>query len=133
MCPFRVILLAAPLLALAACDPTGSGDRPLHIEGTVVSSVTGDPVAGATVSIVFRSILDEPLGELPDRTADGQGRFTARVDRIQGYARPNCATVAVEAVAPGYASQASRLSGPPGDPSCENGRVTATIRLSPLE
>jgi len=133
MHPSRAILLAAPLIALAACDLTGSGDDPLHIEGAVVSSVTGQPVAGATVSIEFISILNESLGELPDRKADGQGRFTARVDRIRGYARPNCAVVWIEASAPGYSSRGSRLSGPPGDMACGSGRATTTIALSPLE
>lgn len=127
----RPILFAIPLLALTACDLTGSEDRPLKIEGTVVAAFTQQPIAGATVSIGYGNILNGASGSLPDRTTDAQGRFTAQIDKIRGYAHVNCVAVGVMATAPGYSSHGGPLSGPADDPTCESGRATVTITLQP--
>lgn len=131
----RPLLPSLALLAsVAGCDVVGSDSPPLRIEGTVLSSATQQPIPGATVSIGYSNILNGASGSLPDRATDAQGRFTARIDEIHGYARPNCAAVSVLARAPGYHDNGTAsIDGPADDPTCMKGRATVDIRLTPLQ
>jgi hypothetical protein len=130
----RALLLCTPLLALAACDVfTGSG-HPLHVEGTVVSATTNQPVAGATVEIGWGgNIFVSETGSLPPRTTDAQGRFTARIEKMEGYAFPNCAAAGVRVTAPGYLMAEAGLEGPLDDETCTSGHATVTVELTPLQ
>lgn len=130
----RQALPIATLLALAACDVFGSDSRPLKIEGTVTAAFTNQPIAGATVSIGYGNIFNGESGSLPDRTTDAQGRFTAQIDEIRGYAHVNCTAVGVTATAPGYHSNGiASIQGPEDDRSCESGRAQVTISLTPQQ
>lgn len=129
-CP---LLFSTLLLASTSCDVLGSDNWPLRIEGTVTSSATHQPIAGATVSIGYGNIFNGAQGSLPARTTDAQGRFSARIDEIRGYAQPNCVAVGVNVTAPGYHSNGkASLAGPEDDPTCERGRATVAIELTPL-
>ncbi len=130
----RPLVFTALLLASASCDVLRSDNWPLRIEGTVTSSATRRPIAGATVSVAYGNIFNGAHGELPDRVTDAQGRFSARIDEIRGYAEPNCVAVGVYAIAPGYHSNGkASLSGPDDDPTCQSGRATVAIELTPMQ
>lgn len=130
----RTLPCIALLATVAGCDVVGSDSPPLRIEGTVLSATTQQPIAGATVSIGYSNILNGASGSLPDRATDAQGRFTAQIDEIRGYARPNCAAVSVRASAPGYHdSGIASIDGPADDPTCMKGRGTVEISLTPLQ
>ena len=112
----------------------GSDLQPLKIEGTVVAAFTQQPIAGATVSIGYGNIFNGASGSLPDRTTDAQGRFTAQIDEIRGYAHVNCTAVGVTATSPGYHSNGiASIQGPDDDRSCESGRAQVTITLTPQQ
>ncbi len=129
----RPLLACVPLLALAACDVLGSDERPLHVEGTVVSAVTKQPVAGAKVEIGWGgNLFVSATGRLPPRTTDAQGRFTARIDRMEGYAWPNCTAAGVTVTAAGYAEARAGLDGPREDPACNSGRTSVSVELTPV-
>jgi hypothetical protein len=130
----RTLPCIALLAFVAGCDVLGSDSPPLRIEGRVISSATQQPIAGATVSIGYSNILNGASGRLPDRATDAQGRFTAQIDEIRGYARPNCAAVSVIASAPGYNyNGTASIDGPADDPTCIKGRATVDIRLTPQQ
>ena len=130
----RPLLASALLLASAGCDVLGSDNWPLRIEGTVTSSATHQPIAGATVSIGYGNIFNGASGSLPARTTDAKGRFSARIDEIRGYAQPNCVAVGVNVTAAGYHSNGkASLTGPDDDRTCESGRATVAIELTPLQ
>jgi hypothetical protein len=131
----RALLFCAPILALAGCDLlTGSGGTPLDVEGTVISATTKQPIAGAKVEIGWGgNLFVSETGRLPPRTTDAQGRFTARIDRMEGYASPNCTAAGVLVTAPGYLEGRASLQGPFGDELCSDHRTTVTVELTPLQ
>jgi hypothetical protein len=130
---FRAVLLSASLCSFAACDIVDSG-RPLQVEGSVVSSVTGQPITGATVEIGWGgNLFVQATGRLPPRSTDAQGRFSARIEKMEGYAFPNCAAAGVRVTAPGYQEARAGLEGEGDDFSCESGRATVSVRMPPLQ
>lgn len=130
----RPTLACAMLLALAACDITGSG-HPLTISGTVRSAATAAPIAGARVEIYSNPFIGEGY-RMKTVETDAQGRYTARIEEQRSYAEPNCAAMALWVTAHGYAA-GGPANGRPGigseqDPLCESGTVTVDVSLTPL-
>lgn len=128
--------LAASLLcaALAGCDSlTGSGPS-LLIEGRVRTTLTGDPISGATVVIGYTGIFRGTSGTLGTRTTDAMGRFDFQVTEIPGFSYPNCSAIVLSVTAPGYAPQSYAIQSPPGDIGCEaSGTASVELQMSPIE
>ena len=67
---FRVWVIAALSLAGLVCPLSAAAEETVGIRGTVVDRSSGEPVAGARVSVVGRDV---------DTLTDAQGRFFLRV------------------------------------------------------
>lgn len=118
----------------AACSPLGSGED-LVIEGSVMSAAGGAGIAGARVSLRYSNPLTHESRLLRHSTVtDASGRFTLRVDRLEGYSFPNCSVLAVWVEAAGY-NAGSGWMDPPSreDPTCEEGRATTSVVLQPAQ
>ena len=126
----RPILLAAPLLVLAACmDTTGSG-HPLVISGTVTVAGTAQPVPNAAVEVYSTPFIgDQYLMETG--TTDALGRFTLRIEEQRTYAKPNCAAMALWVRAAGYLDGGVVAIGTAADPACDGGAATVSVALAP--
>jgi hypothetical protein len=96
------------------------------------------PIAGASVRVYWEGGGFVAPGDrrlLGEATTDAGGRFETRVDTPPGYAGPNCAVMRPEVSAPGFRTVGFVDivgAGGPNDATCESGRGTLDVELSPL-
>lgn len=127
----RPFLLAAPLVALAACtDVTGSG-RPLVITGTVTVAGTAQPVPNATVEVYSDPFVGDGY-LMKTGTTDALGRFAVRIEEQRTYAKPNCAAMTLWVRAAGYADGGTVGIGTDADPTCDGGSAAVAVTLTPV-
>lgn len=125
----------AGVVLLAACGVTGpddSGAR-LRVSGTVVSTTTGAPIAGATVFLMFQPAFSswQTAYALTQASTNGNGRYSMEIGPPPGYAAPNLSTLHLEASAPGYSRGWFGISSPESTHS--PGAIEhSPIQLSPL-
>ena len=98
---------SAGFVLLAACGVTGPDDPAgarLRVSGTVVSTTTGAPIAGATVYFMFQPPYSswQTAAALTQATTDGSGHYSMEIGPPPGYGAPNLSTLHLEASAPGY-------------------------------
>jgi hypothetical protein len=125
--------LLLPACVAPACSPVGTG-QDLVIDGSVTSSASGAGIAGATVNLRYEGPLTHESRWLQSTTTDASGGFTLRVDRLEGYAHPNCYVLGVSVEAAGHHPGSGALVPPSSsDPTCEGGRATASVQLQPAQ
>jgi hypothetical protein len=95
--------MVVSLLLLASChDPTGDPHQ-LRVFGRVTAEGSGQPIAGATVRVLF---IDPNTGawqpELGSGTTSATGDYLVVVGSPPGYAFPNCAVMGVAVRAEGF-------------------------------
>jgi hypothetical protein len=126
----RPILLAASLLALAACMDVTGGGHPLVISGTVTVAGTAQPVPNAAVEVYSTPLIVGERYLMETGTTDALGRFTVRIEKQRNYAQPNCAAMALWVRAAGYLDGGAVEIGTHDDPACESGSATVSVALT---
>lgn len=109
-------LLLVTLLAASACGVT-EPENVLIVRGTVVAAadgggyVQGQPIDDAQMTLRYTAPLTLSVTVRDDDITDANGAYELRSGPPPGQTDPDCATLSVIALKPGFNTETVRLSG----------------------